>query len=121
MTSSRPAGDGDSFAERVYALVRQVPPGRVVSYGGIAALLGYPRAARAVGAALRALQEGTTVPWWRVLNRDGAISLAKFDPHGARLQRTLLEREGVVFDGSDRVDWDRFGWSGPEPGATDPS
>ncbi len=102
------------FAERVYELVRRVPRGRVVSYGGVAALLGRPRAARGVGRALRELPDGTDVPWWRVVNHAGGISLGKVDPHAARLQRVLLEEEGVVFDRSGRIDWDRFGWEGPE-------
>lgn len=102
------------FAERVYDLVRRVPRGRVVSYGGVAALLGRPRAARGVGRALQELPQGTDVPWWRVVNHAGAISLGKLDPHAARLQRVLLEGEGVVFDTRGRIDWDRFGWEGPE-------
>lgn len=102
------------FAERVYDLVRRVPRGRVVSYGGVAALLGRPRAARGVGRALRELPHDTDVPWWRVVNHAGAISLGKLDPHAARLQRVLLKGEGVVFDARGRIDWERFGWEGPE-------
>ncbi len=98
------------FAERVYALVRQIPSGRAVSYGGVAAILGQPRAARAVGRALRNLPDGSGVPWWRVVNRDGEISIKGAFP-GPRLQRELLEREGVEFDAGGRVDWKRFGWS----------
>lgn len=92
------------FAERVYDVVRCVPRGRVVSYGGVAALLGQPRAARAVGGALGALDDGVRVPWWRVVNRNGEIS------HRSRLQRLLLQREGVRFDTRGRIDWRRFGW-----------
>lgn len=102
------------FGERVYDLVRRVPRGRVISYGGIAALLGRPRAARGVGRALRELPDGTDVPWWRVVNHAGELSLARLDPHGARLQRVLLEKEGVVFDRHGRIDWERFGWEGPD-------
>ncbi len=102
------------FAERVHDLVRRLPRGRVVSYGGVAALLGRPRAARGVGRALRELPDGSDVPWWRVVNHAGEISLARLDPHAARLQRVLLEAEGVRFDTRGRIDWDRFGWAGPE-------
>lgn len=115
------AVEGVSFAQRVYELVRQVPRGRAVSYGGVAALLGHPRSARAVGAALRALSDETTVPWWRVVNRDGRITIGKLDPHAARIQRALLEDEGVVFDRRGCLDWERFGWAGPESVPTDPA
>lgn len=103
-----------NFAESVYTLIRQVPRGRVVSYGGVAALIGQPRAARGVGRALCTLPDGSDVPWWRVVNHNGEISISCAD-HGAALQRHLLEAEGVEFDSRGRVDWERFGWtpSGP--------
>jgi methylated-DNA-protein-cysteine methyltransferase-like protein len=82
-----------------------------VSYGGVAALLGQPRAARGVGQALRALPHGSDVPWWRVINRNGEISI-RGDIHAPQLQRSLLEREGVKFSDAGRVDWKRFGWDG---------
>jgi methylated-DNA-protein-cysteine methyltransferase related protein len=100
-----------SFTQRVYRMVRRVPRGRVVSYGGVAALLGQPRAARGVGQALHALPDGSDVPWWRVINRNGEISI-RGEPHAARLQRALLEGEGVEFGANGRVDWKRFGWDG---------
>jgi methylated-DNA-protein-cysteine methyltransferase related protein len=102
------------FTQRVYAMVARVPRGRIVSYGGVAALLGHPRAARGVGRALHALPDGSAVPWWRVVNRNGEISIRGF-PHADRLQRTLLEAEGVRFDGRGRADWRRFGWDGVSP------
>jgi len=101
-----------SFADRVYALVRKIPRGRAVSYGGVAAMLGTPRAARGVGTALGALGVDTDVPWWRVVNRNGEISI-KGEPTLAALQRSLLAREGVRFDARGRLDWERFGWRGP--------
>jgi len=97
------------FTERVWDVVRRVPRGRVVSYGGVAAILGRPRAARGVGRALSLLGEDSDVPWWRVINRNGEISI-KGLMHGPALQRALLEGEGVRFV-RDRVDWRRFGWS----------
>jgi methylated-DNA-protein-cysteine methyltransferase-like protein len=99
------------FFECVYRLVRQVPPGRVTSYGAIARMLGHPRAARTVGWALHALPPGSDVPWQRVINSQGRIS-TRCREHGAGRQRALLEAEGVVFDDRDRVDWSRFGWEG---------
>lgn len=98
------------FFEQVYALVRCIPPGRVASYGQIARLLAQPHAARTVGWALRGLAEGSDVPWQRVINAAGRISLS--DPQGAAMQRRRLEAEGVLFGPDDRVDLDRFGWAG---------
>ncbi len=97
------------FSEDVYRVVRAVARGKVVSYGGVAAILGRPRAARGVGSALGALTDGNDVPWWRVVNRNGEISI-KGVVHGPALQRALLEREGVRFDRCGRIDWKRFGW-----------
>jgi methylated-DNA-protein-cysteine methyltransferase-like protein len=98
------------FAEQVYRVVRAIPRGKVLSYGGVAAILGKPRAARGVGSALFALEDGNDVPWWRVVNHNGEISI-KGVPHGPAIQRALLEREGVRFDRHGRIDWKRFGWS----------
>ena len=99
----------ENFYQRVYALVRQIPPGMVVTYGQVAALLGSPHAARAVGYALRALQAGADVPWQRVLNHRGQIS-PRYPAEGPLLQRLLLEEEGVIFDADDRVDFTRYRW-----------
>jgi methylated-DNA-protein-cysteine methyltransferase related protein len=99
------------FYACVYALVRQVPPGKVVTYGQVAALLGQPRAARAVGYALRFLPAGTDVPWHRVINHRGQISL-RTPPESPLVQRLLLEEEGVVFDAEGRVDLAVYRWQG---------
>jgi methylated-DNA-protein-cysteine methyltransferase-like protein len=102
-----------SFFERVYLVVLQIPPGKVASYGQIAALLGHPQAARTVGWALNALtrEQATEVPWQRVINSAGRISLSRADL-SADIQRTLLEGEGVEFDETEHVDLRRFGWRG---------
>ena len=101
------------FARAVYALVRQVPRGRVVTYGQVAAILGHPRAARAVGTALSNLPEPLVriVPWQRVINAAGGISF-RGDVHRPDQQRELLEMEGVPLRGG-RVDLARYRWSGP--------
>ena len=91
------------FYECVYALVRQVPPGKVVTYGQVAALLGQPRAARAVGYALRFLPACTDVPWHRVINHRGQISF-RTPPESPLLQRLLLEEEGVMFTPGSAMD-----------------
>lgn len=105
------------FTRRVWRIVRRVPRGHVISYGGVAALMGAPRAARAVGRALCALPEGSDVPWWRVINRNGEISI-RCMIHGPQVQRALLEGENVRFDRHGRVDWRRYGWT--PHAATDP-
>ena len=93
--------------ERVYMVVRQVPRGKVTTYGQVAKIVGTVTA-RQVGYALHALQPWMEVPWQRVVNAQGKISLQSGD------QRRLLEAEGVVFDERDRIDLKRFGWSGPD-------
>jgi methylated-DNA-protein-cysteine methyltransferase related protein len=110
-------GDRPSFAcvtafhSRVYRIVSACPKGRVVSYGAVAAMAGKPRAARAVGAAMRDLPEDSGVPWWRVINSKGEISMRDIG-HGPAIQRTLLHGEGVRFSRAGRVDWEKYGWSG---------
>jgi methylated-DNA-protein-cysteine methyltransferase-like protein len=99
---------------RIYAAVRRIPRGRVATYGQIAELAGLPGHARQVGYALHALPAGTTVPWHRVLNARGALSLRR--EAGAELtQRLLLEREGVRFDAGGRVDLARVRWRPSTP------
>lgn len=102
-----------NFFERVYRVVQQIPPGKVASYGQIAALLGHPQAARTVGWALHALTpaQAAGTPWQRVINSAGRISLSRADL-SADLQRSLLEAEGVEFDARGYVDLQRFGWAG---------
>lgn len=102
------------FNARVWQVVRQIPPGRVMAYGQVGALVPVPDGmslkdydafrARWVGGAMAACPEG--VPWWRVVNAQGKISPRP----GAEKQRALLEAEGVVFDTKDRIDLSRFGW-----------
>ena len=98
-----------SFSDRVYEVVRSIPAGKVVSYGDVAALLGTPRAARGVGWALNALDGDTSVPWWRVINKRGAISIRHPDV-SPKIQRALLEDEGIRFDDDGCVDWAKVRW-----------
>ena len=100
-----------TFQSLVYRIVAKCPRGRVVSYGAVAALAGKPRAARAVGAAMRELPEDSHIPWWRVINGKGEVSMRDIG-HGPVIQRKLLQREGVRFNKAGRVDWEKFGWSG---------
>jgi methylated-DNA-protein-cysteine methyltransferase related protein len=91
----------------VYALVRRIPAGRVVTYGQVAALVGVPRAARAVGGAMRRCPPG--VPWHRVVNGRGAVS-RRANPSSMLTQRLLLGREDVRFVRG-HVDLRRYRWS----------
>jgi methylated-DNA-protein-cysteine methyltransferase related protein len=105
-----------AFNALVWDIVRQVPAGKVVTYGQVAALIPTPDGmtlrdyeafgARWVGGAMAACPDD--VPWQRVINAQGKISLRQ----AANRQRELLEAEGVIFDGRQRVDLKHFGWSG---------
>ncbi len=101
----------DSFFELVYRIVRCIPPGKVATYGQIARLAGKPRGARTVGWALHSMPEDSNVPWQRVVNARGVITLDARGPGGA-IQRALLEAEGIVFDEQGRIDLEAFGWTG---------
>ena len=90
-------------------MVRRIPRGRVATYGQVAELAGLAGHARQVGYALHALPAGTTVPWHRVLNAQGALSLRR-EPGADLTQRLLLEREGIRFDARGRVDLPRVRW-----------
>lgn len=90
-----------TFNEKVWEVARHIPYGKVTSYGRIAKLIGAPQAAREVGWAMAALgnqPHGDAVPWHRVVNGEGRISISNHD-HGADEQRRLLMAEGVRFDG----------------------
>lgn len=95
----------EGFVERVFRVVCRIPPGRVSTYGDIAAVLGHRRQARRVGWALSQLdsERAEQVPWQRVINAQGMISL-RGDPVRGPLQRALLEREGVRFTRAGRCD-----------------
>ena len=94
------------FFKQVYAIVEQIPPGKVVSYGQIARMLGRPRAAREVGWAMRCCPE--SLPWQRVVMADGSITGGEY----AELRRALLEDEGVTFLPDGRVDMGFCRWDG---------
>jgi len=105
-----PAVASDSW-RRIYAVVRRIPRGRVATYGQVAWIAGLPRQARLVGYALHAAAESGAVPWHRVINAQGRISLRAEGPGGSVLQRLRLEQEGVRFDARGRVALGEYGWS----------
>jgi methylated-DNA-protein-cysteine methyltransferase-like protein len=94
-------------AEQVYALVRRVPRGSVVSYGQIAEQL-RGITARQVGRWMAFAPED--VPWWRVVGADGTLRIARRDPMLAALQRAHLEAEGVPFDETGKIIMERCRW-----------
>jgi methylated-DNA-protein-cysteine methyltransferase related protein len=93
--------------EQIYATVRQVPKGKVVTYGQVAWVTG-GCTARMVGYAMAALKEND-VPWQRVINSKGKISPHGYG-YGSALQRQLLLEEGIRFDEQERIDLNEFGY-----------
>ena len=109
---TRPDGP-PPFYRLVYRVVRRIPRGKVATYGQIAAILGQPRGARAVGMALGALRDADveTVPWQRVVGAAGRCTHR--DGFAAGIQQEMLEAEGVAFDRRGHVDFAKVRWKGP--------
>jgi methylated-DNA-protein-cysteine methyltransferase-like protein len=94
----------------IYAVVRQIPAGRVATYGQVAALAGLAGKPRLVGYALFRVAPDDEIPWQRVVNARGEISPSVFRKGSDYLQRELLEAEGVCFDAQGRIDLKRYRW-----------
>ena len=92
----------DSFPQRVWQIVAAIPEGYVTTYGDVAKLAGSPRAARQVGGVLKRLPEGSTLPWHRVVKSGGFLAEG-FPGGGKKLQRQLLEAEGIKFSGESKI------------------
>ena len=109
-----------AFNQQVWEIARQIPRGKVATYGQIAKMIPPPNgveietyaafAPRWVGGAMAACPDD--VPWQRVINSQGKIS----ERAGAEKQRQLLEAEGITFDAKDRIDLKKYGWKGSESG-----
>ena len=95
--------------DMIHRIVSRIPRGRVATYGQIAVLAGIPGQARRVGYALSALPDGTVVPWQRVVNAKGEISL-RARSGSESVQKKLLGAEGVLFTPEGRISMDRFQW-----------
>ncbi len=95
--------------KEIYGVAKNIPRGRVATYGQIAAITGIPGQPRQVGYALNALRGARSVPWHRVINAKGEISI-RTQLGCEKVQRVLLEREGIEFDLQGRVELARFCW-----------
>ncbi len=96
------------YRERVFEIVRRIPPGRVMTYGQLAEILGEGYTARTVGFVMHAADEETT-PWQRVINSQGACSTGRVILPPDKQQR-MLEAEGITFDARGRCDLGRYRW-----------
>ncbi|HTR76812.1 MAG TPA: MGMT family protein [Gemmatimonadaceae bacterium] len=94
----------------IYRVVRRIPLGRVTTYGTIATLAGIPNQARLVGYALSALPGESSVPWHRVVNATGRVSISD-SKGGATTQLLRLACEGVDVDALGRIDLGVYGWN----------
>ena len=92
---------------RIYAVVKRIPKGCVATYGQVASLAGISGHARLIGYALSALSPKNDVPWHRVINAKGRVSM-RSEPGGENYQHSLLEAEGVLFDAVGKVSLSRF-------------
>jgi methylated-DNA-protein-cysteine methyltransferase-like protein len=103
-------GNQEGWYRSVWKVVGEIPPGHVLTYGEVARLAGLPGAARRVGQALRRAPRRLKLPWHRVVNAQGRISLPQ-DSGGYQAQKDRLESEGVVFLNG-KIDLERYGYRG---------
>jgi methylated-DNA-protein-cysteine methyltransferase-like protein len=111
-TGARPLEETPAYRDRVYEIVRQIPTGRVMTYGQIADILGEGYTPRTVGFVMHAADEETT-PWHRVINSQGACSTGRIILPPDKQQR-MLEAEGVEFDARGRCNLGRYRWVSDE-------
>ncbi|MBA7541057.1 DNA base-flipping protein [subsurface metagenome] len=97
-----------SFYQKVIAIIKNIPEGKVATYGQIATYAGNPRAARQVSYILHSSSRKENLPWHRVINSKGSISLKP--GHGYELQKQMLKKEGITFQENDCIDLKRFLW-----------
>lgn len=102
-----------NFKDRVIQIVKKIPKGCVTTYGTVAILAGLPRGARLVGGVLHFTSDELNLPWQRIINRHGFIS-TKCLEHPKKLQKALLEQEGIEVSKDFMVDLNRYGWFGDE-------
>jgi methylated-DNA-protein-cysteine methyltransferase-like protein len=107
--SVKPKRERSDAYEKIYAVVRRIPRGKVASYGQVAEFAGLGGHARQVGYALHAIPDEIEIPWQRVVNAKGEIS-PRSDPLMEGVQQSLLAAEGVSIDRNGRIDLARFRW-----------
>ncbi len=98
-----------SFYDKVYEVVKQIPQGKVATYGQIARLCGSPRASRAVGYALHGNPDQGAIPCYRVVNREGQLA-KRFAFGGIEMHKLLLEQDGIIVNDDFTVDLSLFLW-----------
>lgn len=98
------------LAPMIFQVIAQIPYGRVASYGQIARLAGIPKHSRLVGYVLKHMDVDSTLPWYRVINSQGKISLSKLNDQGQNIQAQLLLAEGILVIG-DKVKMKEFQWN----------
>jgi len=96
------------LTQRIIDIIRDIPEGFVATYGHVARLAGNPRAARQVSRILHTCSRKEGLPWHRVINKEGRISLKLMQ--GYEEQKRLLQSEGIAFDQADRIDLEHFLW-----------
>ena len=101
-----------NFFERVYVIAKQIPYGKITSYGAIAKALGAARSARMVGWAMNASHSRADIPAHRVVNRKGLLT-GKFHFDGTNLMQQLLESEGITVEDNQIIDFDTHFWEPP--------
>jgi methylated-DNA-protein-cysteine methyltransferase related protein len=105
--------DRVSKYQKIYAVVRKIPTGKVLTYGQVAELAGLYGKARLVGYALFRVEIASDLPWQRVVNSKGEISYSLARCGGDYLQKTLLEQEGIEFQRGNRIDLKQYRWQPP--------
>ncbi|MFN4187477.1 MGMT family protein [Acinetobacter johnsonii] len=98
------------LAPMIFQVIAQIPYGRVASYGQIARLAGIPKHSRLVGYVLKHMDADSSLPWYRVINSQGKISLSKLNDQGQNIQAQLLLAEGILVIG-DKVKMKEFQWN----------
>ena len=98
----------EQLFKQILDIVSQIPKGKVATYGQIA-FMASTQNPRLVGFALATLKEGTDIPWFRVINSKGKISFPEQND-GFKIQYSLLENEGIIFDAKNRINLEQFGW-----------
>ena len=98
------------LAPMIFQVIAQIPYGRVASYGQIARLAGIPRHSRLVGYVLKHMDADSSLPWYRVINSQGKISLSKLNDQGQNIQAQLLLAEGILVIGN-KVKMKEFQWN----------